>query len=95
MKRVIAAIFLCLSFSKEVMAGSIYLGAGYDVGGEMLVELCEFAGDCDGLYGGEGAHIVIGYESDIKERYMFRGMIGYKFDSIDTNQGDAKYSKKT
>lgn len=84
-------VILGVFFSSSLIAADVhfYVGAGYDLGGEKVLELDNNSGANAKLYAGQGANLAVGTDIDLSQDVMLRGTVGYKVAAITANDGDA------
>lgn len=88
-------VFLSLLLLAPVHAAEshLYFGGGLDFGGDTLLEVTYVDGSDEKLYAGEGVHLAVGTDIDISAVAMVRATLGYKFSSINAENGDILFRR--
>lgn len=79
--------------SQSMAKVDFIIGAGYDFGGETLVEAYYTNGDSTKVKTGEGLSIFGGVDYFLQDELKLRGTIGYKFSSASASNGDITFDR--
>ncbi len=85
MRGVFAALLLMVNTAAVAADAHLYLGAGFDFGGDKLAE----TDDSQDLRAGQGLSLTVGMDIDMAPNFMLRATIGHKWDALEADNGEA------
>jgi hypothetical protein len=86
-----AGVLLCLS--SQASATGLFFEGGIHVGGETMVGVTFTSGDTEKIKAGELLSLAVGVHTELSDTLQGRFSIGYKFDSINAENGDLDFSR--
>ena len=86
-----AAVMLCMA--SRAMATDLFIEGGIHLGGETVATASFTNGDTEKIKAGELLSFAIGFHTELSDSVQGRFSIGYKFDSINAENGDLDFSR--